>query len=175
LSTSKHDTARCEFGRTARRKRAVRGRVREGRRPAPLGRARGEGPALAGVVQAREPSPRTKRCGQVVNPHSATVSNWPSLSRSCPPLRKIKACHSRSSTATNILRPKDVRPSANSPRTHINYPSRGQYASSFSIRTGRAGPPIRDRVASSASILRTLPAGRRQKFFIGVPHRRPQP
>ena len=64
------------------RDRTVRGRVREGRRPAPLGRVpapeawvRGEGRALAArLVQGRGPSPRTKQRKRMCSQDSALLS-----------------------------------------------------------------------------------------------------
>ena len=46
------------------KERTVRGESSGGAAAGPPGRARGEGPALAWFVQAREPSPRTKVCGE---------------------------------------------------------------------------------------------------------------
>ncbi len=52
------------------------GESEEGWRPAPLGRVRGEGQAVAArLVQVRGPSPRTKQRERTCSQHSALLSN----------------------------------------------------------------------------------------------------
>ena len=54
------------------------GRVREGRRSTPLGRARGEGPALAVVYASAGAFPANEALRREVHPASATLSiGWP--------------------------------------------------------------------------------------------------
>jgi hypothetical protein len=86
------------------------GESEEGRRPAPLGRARGEGRALAAhPVQWRGPSPRTKQRERMCSQNSALLSK-PLIyrmddSNSCGSVRHVdEACSHRRRRGIRVVR-----------------------------------------------------------------------